>query len=42
MRKMAGICYEFSQLTPEMYMMTLAVARKGNALCVLLYDKHGM
>lgn len=40
---MAGLCYEFSQLTPEIsYMMTLAVARKGNALCVLTYDMHEM
>jgi hypothetical protein len=32
MRKMAGICYKYSNFTPEMsYMMTLAVARKGNA-----------
>jgi hypothetical protein len=38
---MAGLCHEFSQLAPEMsYMMTFAVARKGNALCVLPYDMH--
>jgi len=40
---MAGICYEFPQLTPEMsYMMKLAVARKENVLCVLPFDRHEM
>ena len=43
MKKMAGLCYEFSQLTPEMsYMTTLLVAQKGNVMCVLPYDMHEM
>jgi len=43
MKKMVGLCYEFSQLIPELsHMMTVAVARKGNALCVLPYYMHEM
>ena len=40
MKKMAGKCYEFSHLNLEKSYMTLAVARKGNALCMLPYDLY--
>lgn len=43
MKKMVGLRYAFSQLIPELsYMMTVAAARKKNALCVLPYYMHDM